>query len=179
LKNATSILLSSLLLFNWVGYRIFIDRLECSANSALEESLNSENYDPSQLILIKVPAVHYGYYTNSKQFERKDGQIEIKGEVLNFVKWRLYHDTLELLCIDNTAISFLQTAKNEFFRLVNDLQHDHSKKNLQNNNNNDFEIPVSCKFMSLNLDIRIGIFYSREEISDEFGAVIENPPEEI
>ena len=144
----------------------------------MENNLNIGNYDSSQLILIKVPAFHYAYYTNSKQFERKDGQIEINGEVLNFVKSRIYHDTLEVLCIDNTAISCLQVAKNEFFKLVNDLPHDHSKRSNQNIND-DFEIPVPYKFMGLNIDMRIDIFHTREEIADEFGSIIENPPEVI
>jgi hypothetical protein len=128
LKRAASILLLGTLLFNWCGYRLLTSYLEDSAHAALEAKLDDNNYNQSQLISIKVPVTRLGYYTNSVKFERVDGQIEIGGIQYKFVKRRLYNDSLELLCIPDHAAMNLQTAKNEFFKLVNDLQRSGGEK---------------------------------------------------
>jgi hypothetical protein len=122
LKRTASILLLGILCFNWFGYQLLNAYLEDRANNSLEAQLDDHQYEESQLLLIKVPAVHLAYYTSSSQFERVDGQVEIEGVQYKFVKRRLYNDSLELLCIPNHAAMRLQTAKDEFFKLVNDLQ---------------------------------------------------------
>jgi hypothetical protein len=96
--------------------------LESNANRKLEAQLDENSYNESQLFSVKIPANHFGYYINSKQFERVDGQIEINGIEYSYVKRRLYHDSVELLCIPNSAAMQLNTARNEFFKLTNDLQ---------------------------------------------------------
>ena len=95
--------------------------MEDKANARLESQLNNGGYDESQLISIKIPATHLSYYTNSKFFDRVDGHIEIKGVKYNYVKSRLYNDSLELLCIPNHSLMRIQNAKDDFFKLVNDL----------------------------------------------------------
>ena len=97
-------------------------------------NLDENNYSDADLISIKVPAVHLSSYVNSKEFQRVDGSIEIEGVHYNYVKRRFTEDSLELLCIPNKTATSLQTAKNEFFKLVNDLQHPgQSKKSDQHN----------------------------------------------
>jgi hypothetical protein len=97
-------------------------------------SLDENNYSDADLISVKVPAVHLSSYVNSKEFQRVDGSIEINGVQYNYVKRRFSEDSLELLCIPNKTATSLQTAKNEFFKLVNDLQHPgQSKKSDQHN----------------------------------------------
>jgi hypothetical protein len=97
--------------------------MEGKASSNLKARLDDHDYDESQLISIKVPAEHFVYYNNSKQFDRVDGQIEINGIQYQYVKKRLYQDSLEYLCIPNDDATKLKSAKDEFFKLVNDLQH--------------------------------------------------------
>jgi hypothetical protein len=111
-----------ILCFNWFGYRLMTSWLEDRADRQLESRLDADNYDESQLLSIKVPSTHLSYYNSSRQFERVDGQIEIGGVAYKYVKRRLYNDSVELLCIPNHASMQLQTAKNDFFKLVNDLQ---------------------------------------------------------
>jgi hypothetical protein len=102
--------------------------MEGRANTDLEAQLDDNQYDESQLISIKVPAAHLTYYSSSDRFERVDGQVEINGVQFKYVKRRLYNDSVELLCIPNQAAMRLQSAKDEFFKLVNDLQHQGQKK---------------------------------------------------
>lgn len=59
-----------------------------------------------------------------------DGEIEIDGIHYNYVKCRMYQDSLEYLCIPNTAKNRLSNARDEFYKLVNDLRtHSQNKKN--------------------------------------------------
>ena len=88
----------------------------------MEEQLDNNDYDESQLISIKVPITYLPYYNNSKTFERIDGQIEIHGTPYKYVKRRIYNDSLELLCIPNTTAMQIRTTRNEIFKFVNDLQ---------------------------------------------------------
>lgn len=128
LKRTASILLLSLLLFNWVGYRLYTTWMMASADQKLESTLDADNYNESGLITLKVPANGLPYYTNSKNFERADGQVEVDHITYKFVKRRLYNDTFELKCIPNSEGMMLQSASNEFFKIVNDLAQNNTGK---------------------------------------------------
>jgi len=133
-KRIAAILLLGLLLFNWVGYELYTAILQHQADKTMVATLDQNNYSDADLISIKVPAVHLSSYVNTKEFQRVDGKIEIEGVQYNYVKHRFTEDSLELLCIPNKTATRLQTAKNEFFKLVNDLQHPgQSKKTDQHN----------------------------------------------
>ena len=96
--------------------------MENRSDALLETKLDNNDYDEAQLVSIKVPVTQLAYYNSSATFERVDGQIQSGGITYKYVKRRLYDDTLEVLCIpDHTAMQ-LETAKNDFFKLVNDLQ---------------------------------------------------------
>jgi PBP1b-binding outer membrane lipoprotein LpoB len=122
-KRIAAILLLTLLLFNWVGYEFYTAILQDRADKTMVANLDQNNYTDADLISIKVPATHLSSYVNSKEFQRVDGKIEIQGVQYNYVKRRFSEDSLELLCIPNKTATSIQTAKNEFFKLVNDLQH--------------------------------------------------------
>lgn len=127
MKRIASILLLSLLLFNWFGYRILSGYFEQQADLVLEQRLDNSDYDESQLIEIKVP-LQLPYQTNWKEFERVDGEIEVDGIHYKYVKRTVYNDSLILLCLPNEGKMRLQSARDEFFKLVNDLQHPQNKK---------------------------------------------------
>ena len=124
MRSIGAALLLSMLLFNWFGYRLFIGMLETQANTALEAQLDENRYDESQLISIKIPVRYLPYYTNSSEFQRVDGQIEVGGIQYKYVKRRIYRDSLEMLCVPNHTAMQLRTAENEFFRFSNDLTHE-------------------------------------------------------
>ena len=133
MKRIAVIFLLGLLLFNWVGYEVYTAILQDHADKNMIANLDQNNYSDADLISIKVPSKHLSSYVNSKEFERVDGKIEIEGVVYNYVKRRITEESLEFLCIPNKTATRLQTAKDEFFKLVNDLQHPgQSKKSDQN-----------------------------------------------
>jgi hypothetical protein len=122
-KRIAAILLLSLLVFNWIGYEVYTAILRENADKNMIASLDENNYSDADLISFKIPAVHLSSYVNSKEFQRIDGAIDINGVQYNYVKRRYTGDSLELLCIPNRSSTSIQNAKNEFFKLVNDLQH--------------------------------------------------------
>jgi hypothetical protein len=114
--------LLGMMLFNWFGYRWLAAFLEDFSKIELQAQLDRDQYDPAELVLIKIPATHLSYYNPSESFERVRGEVEIEGVLYSYVKLRLFNDSLELLCLPNQKATRLQTAKDDFFKLVNDFQ---------------------------------------------------------
>lgn len=149
-KRIASILLLGILLFNWGGYRLLTNYFESKADSQFQAELDQDHYNEADLIRIKVPA-SLPYGSSSEKFERVEGNIEIKGVSYTYVKRRFYQDSLELLCIPNTAKAGIKNARDEFARLANDFvtnnnsskkapsHHNHSAKFSVQDFNNDHD----------------------------------------
>ena len=101
--------------------------MQQKASDQLEVKLDKSLYDESQLIELKVP-MNLPYQTNWSAYQRYDGEIEVEGIMYKYVKRKVANDTLYLMCIPNTKKMNLETAKNDFFKLSNDLQSNDSKK---------------------------------------------------
>lgn len=142
MKRIASILLLCILLFNWFGYRILSDYYAQQADLALEQKLDNSDYDESQLIEIKVP-IALPYQTNWKEFERVDGEIEVDGIHYKYVKRTVYNDSLILLCIPNEGKMRLQSARDEFFKLVNDIQNPSQSKKSDSGNQHSVKNPIT------------------------------------
>jgi|SRR5580704_2233266 hypothetical protein len=122
LKKITALLLLFIFCFIWVGYRFLLSHAEENADKQMEAMLDNHAYDESQLVSIKIPVSHFPAYVNAMGFERMNGQVEYNGLCYNYVKIRIYEDSLELLCIPNRKVISLRKAKNNLFSLVNDIQ---------------------------------------------------------
>jgi hypothetical protein len=172
------------LVFNSTGYQLLTSWLENKANRQLEMQLDNSNYNETELFSIKVPITQLSYYTNSNLFERIDGKMEIGDAQYHYVKRRLYNDSLELICILNRPVMKLQDARNDFMKLVNDLQssgqgkkggnHPGSMKDFSVDYYNDHHL-----FYLDDPDITLSqkTFYISSLTSFDFSSVIEDPPE--
>ena len=127
LKKIASILLLGIFGFNLGGYHILTGYLENRAEQQLQASLDQDEYNTSDLFSIKVPA-SLPYGTSSEKFDRVEGSIEIKGVTYTYVKRRFYRDSLELICIANTARNSIRNARMEFARLANDIVSNNTSK---------------------------------------------------
>jgi hypothetical protein len=184
LRKIASILLLALLSFNWFGYRFVISFFEDKLNEQFETKLDNNNYDNNELISIKVPVTDLAYYTNTRSFERVDGQVEINGVLYNYVKQRLYNDSVELLCIPNGPLMKLQKEKNDLVRSVNDIQQtDQAKKanghpvNAKNFSSDHYTIQDIFTLNDLFANTAKRSFDFSSFTSFPYCAVIENPPE--
>jgi len=99
-----------------------------SANKNLELALDKDDYREDQLISIKKPT-NLPYYNNTKDFTRADGELELNGMYYKYVKFRIYNDSLEMLCIPNTKKQLLLNKKDAYSNVVFDLQ-DANKKSI-------------------------------------------------
>jgi len=122
LNRIAAILLLSVLLFDWTGYRLLTAYWEVTASARLEATLDEDRYDPAQLILLRVSATALPYSNASAEFHRAEGIVEIGAIRYRTVKRRICNDSIEFLCIPDGAANRLRTAKDDFFQLVNDLQ---------------------------------------------------------
>ena len=89
------------LFFNWYGYQLLSNYWQDRAERRLEASLDQNNYDESALISFKIPLTSLSYYNSTPGYERVNGQIDISGVRYQYVKRRIYGDTLEVLCLPN------------------------------------------------------------------------------
>ena len=149
MKRIASILLLCILLFNWFGYRVSSDYYERQADLVLEQKLDNSEYDESQLIEIKVP-LKLPYQTNWKEFERFDGEIEVDGVHYKYVKRAVYNDSLILLCLPHEGKMKLLSARDEFFKLVNDIQNPSQGKKSTNGNSHSVKSPVTEYYATQN-----------------------------
>ena len=132
LRKIAAILLLLILLFNWVGYRIFSDFLMHRADIQLEARLDRNDFREDELVEIKIP-LHLPYQLNWKSFERFDGEIDVDGVHYKYVKRKIYNDSLVLLCLPNKTKQNIEKAKDDYFKIVNDIDPSAQKKSDNSN----------------------------------------------
>lgn len=115
MKKTAAIVFLFVFLFNLYGYRLLIDGIQKGKETAQLEQLDNERYAEEDLISFKTP-VALPYYTNSETYDRVDGTIEIDGTEYQYVKRRIFNDSLELLCLPNKVKQQLDAAKDDFFK---------------------------------------------------------------
>ncbi|MES1214652.1 MAG: hypothetical protein ABUT20_03965 [Bacteroidota bacterium] len=130
MKKIGSILFLLILVFNFCGYKWVLSYMEQKATVRLEQKLDAGKYDESQLVEVKIP-LHLPYYNDQSKYETFYGEAELNGQTYQYVKRKITSDTLYLLCIAHTEKNNIQTAKSDFFKSVNNLQHDGQQKGNQ------------------------------------------------
>lgn len=184
LKKLAAIILLGLLAFNWIGYRILADFLQQRADLALEARLDQNDYDESRLVEMRV-TLALPYQTNWADFERVDGEIEINGIHYKYVKRKVQDGQLVLMCLPNEEKMRLQTARDDFFKLVNDLQHPTQGKKTDNGHSFSFN-SFSTEYWSQKNDWSLAALHSEPLHHRNVNAVLrsgcytttpEQPPE--
>jgi hypothetical protein len=115
-----------------------VQYLQHTSDKKLEIAINSDSYDDSQLIELKVP-INLPYQTAWSDYQRYDGEIEIKGTLYKYVKRKVANDTLYVMCIPNTKKMHLESAKDNFFKLSNDLAQNNNSKKSNNSKGGSFK----------------------------------------
>lgn len=121
MKKLATILLLALMIFNFIGYRLLISVLQQKATNTIVAKIDNQNYNDADLITLTVP-LSMPYIQDSKDFERKDGEISLNGKVYHYVKQKISQGNLVLMCLPDEQKTHLQNAKDDFFRLANELQ---------------------------------------------------------
>ncbi|HRI19942.1 MAG TPA: hypothetical protein PLA68_03270 [Panacibacter sp.] len=130
LKKGAAILLLILFVFNGGGYRVLISYMQHKEDAEFVTYLDNENYNEEDLVEVKVP-LNVPYQSNWKNYERVNGEINLNGQVYNYVKRKVYNDTMIFLCIRHETKTELQQIENDYFGKINDLSgNDNNKKAL-------------------------------------------------
>jgi hypothetical protein len=112
-KRLVAIVVLNIFLLNVLGYYGVLLGLKTAAGHDITERLNSDMYDLGATVTFKVPlAVPYG--TDSRNYERVDGEFKKDGEIYRLVKQRFYQDTLYIVCIKDEKTSRINTALENF-----------------------------------------------------------------
>jgi hypothetical protein len=127
LKRLAAIVFFAILLFNFYGYRLVISCMQANSDAWLERKVDKNEYDHGQLISIKIK-LDLPYYSSSPEYQRAYGAVNLNGTSYQYVKRRVYKDTLELLCLPNDAKTKIQSVKNEFTKALADGQASIPKK---------------------------------------------------
>ena len=85
------------------------------------------------LIEIRVPLNAPYLSDNTTEFQRYDGELELDGVHYKYVKRKVVNGELVLLCLPNKSKTELQNSREEFFKLVNDLNQTQNKKSNSSN----------------------------------------------
>jgi hypothetical protein len=91
-----------------------------SSDIKMIQQLDKNDFSDKDLVEVKM-ALNSPYITNTKGYERYDGSVDLNGVHYNYVKRKIYDDTLYLMCICNKQKMQLCDAKNNFQRLVTDV----------------------------------------------------------
>jgi len=132
MRKLAAIALLAIFTFNMVGYQLVYNYMSNRSDKALELALDNKLYSDSELISIKQPT-NLPYYTNNRNFQRIDGEVEIQGVQYKYVKCRIYNDTLEMLCIPNTAKMQIEQSRNDYAKVAHDFQQDGKEKKSESN----------------------------------------------
>ncbi len=94
-----------------LGYYAFFEGLQYQNKQRIIQRLDVADFDEAEAITFKIP-MSIPYATDSKEFERVDGEFDYNGEFFHMVKQRLYKDTLYIVCVkDNTSKQIHQALK--------------------------------------------------------------------
>lgn len=107
------------MVFNMFGYQLIIAYWQQCNYAHVEARIDENKYSDTDLISIKV-SLNLPYYTGSAEFERAYGSIKIDGVDYEYVKRRVYADTLEVMCLPNHQKTKLTTVSNEITKAVAD-----------------------------------------------------------
>lgn len=183
-KKFAAISLLLLLLFNFVGYRLLFYALQQNAEKNIVARIDKDDYKDAELITLTVP-LSMPYLQDSKDFERKDGEITVNGKIYHYVKQKISQGNLVLLCLPDDQKTHLKNAKDDFARLANDLQSNTSSSKKSGENSqviklvvSDYEQPqtssVDLYSTSINKSFSIDVIFA---IQKGEGVMPEQPPE--
>lgn len=100
-------------------------------SAQLELQIDNKDYDASSLIEIRVP-VTLPYQTDWKEFERVDGEIAFNGMHYKYVERKLEAGEMIYKCIPDHHKKQLVNARENFFKLVNEMQSQSQGKETNN-----------------------------------------------
>lgn len=150
MKKIAAILLMFVFVFNLFGYKLWVYFAAQNASRQLAVAVENNRYSDDELIVIK-KQVSLLYCNNSASYTNADGEVEMDGVIYRYVKYRIYNNMLEMLCLPNKEKTNIKKAKDDYFSVTAGLQKNSTGKNKPADNNSnkksfsDFELYTATK----------------------------------
>jgi hypothetical protein len=96
-------------LFNTGGYSLIFQYFSHRSDVQITKDIYENKVDATQLVQIKVP-VHNPGMTDWPDYERVQGQIQLKDAFYNYVGVKMTRDTMYLVCVENSTKSKIFNA---------------------------------------------------------------------
>jgi len=112
-KRLFAIVVLNIFLLNVLGYYGVLLGLKTRSGHELTQRLDSDMYDLGATVTFQVP-ITLPYGTDSRGYERVDGEFEKDGVVYRMVKQRYYKDVLYIVCIKDEKSTRINTALEDF-----------------------------------------------------------------
>lgn len=110
-------------LFNLAGYRLFFGWAQQAACARLTQSIDRHEFDEKDLITVRIP-LSMPYQSVNKGFEDVSGEALVSGVVYRYVKRKIEHGDLVLLCLPDLHGSRLLRDRDNFFNRANGIAAD-------------------------------------------------------
>lgn len=120
MNKPIAILLLAIYLFNLAGYSLVFHYFIYQSEEKFAAQVEANKYRDAELVQISIP-FNLPYTQNSSQFEALEGSVELNGTLYNYVKRRIYNDTLYIMCLPNQQRTQLIKEKSSFAGEVNDF----------------------------------------------------------
>ncbi len=118
MKKPITLILLVLFLLNMVGYYGVFVGLRLSSEASLRQQFNAELYLGEE-VTIKIP-ITIPYASDSRGYERVDGDFEYNRQVYRLVKQKLQRDTLFIVCIKDNETQKINQALADYVKSYTD-----------------------------------------------------------
>ncbi len=108
------------MLFNWFGYRVVSGYLQDAASNRLDNQIRNNTFDSTDLMEVHIP-MRLAYYAGTRTFALPENEATIGNTRYHYVKYKIEKGELILYCLRDNESARIENARNEFFRLANDL----------------------------------------------------------
>jgi len=119
MKRLFALALLVLFLLNVLGYYGVFIGLQLVNTREMVKKLDADEYSTCETQTFKIPLA-VPYYSDSRDFERVDGEFEHNGEVYRLVKQRLYKDTLHIVCVKDVQSKKINQALADYVKTFTD-----------------------------------------------------------
>lgn len=180
MKKIITIAFVLLVLLNTMGYYGVFLGLHLKNDLAMSKALDSDIYDQSNTITIKV-AVSIPYMIDQSEFERANGQFKHNGELYRMVKQRYAKDTLTVVCVKDMEHKKIDVALADYVKTFTDKGTDTKPTSkatisfIKDYLPVSFEINAATEGWALNVQRNV----HHQNLIPTFSASIVHPPERV
>lgn len=177
MKRIFSIVMLFLFLLNVLGYYGVFVGLRFKNVQELVQKLDNDSYKSSETFTFKIPLT-VPYYTDSRDFERVDGEFEHEGEVYRLVKQRLHQDTLSIVCVKDHESKKINSALEDYVKTFADNP-ENAKQGVKSLQLIKDYIPFSIELdkNSAGWEITANYFIVPQSLIPSFSTSVIHPPE--